>query len=89
MGWSGRGVQAIAPVRERSESAKSTEMATTMWDTLRADAFKPFFSSRKVVTVLTAIAFKLDKETTEAVANLAGLDIMAIAYKNASKGGGE
>ena len=60
-----------------------------MWATLRADGFKAPFSSGKDVTVLTAIAFEIDKKTTEAVANLAGLDIMAIAYKNAWKGGGE
>ena len=32
--------------------------------------------------VLTATAFELDKKTTEAVANLAELDIMNIAFKN-------
>ena len=75
-------IQGIAPAGERSEWTKSTDMATTMWATLRADGFKPPFSSRKDVMVLTATAFELDKKTTEAVANLAELDIMNIAFKN-------
>ena len=75
-----RGVQGIAPAG--SEWTKSTDMATTMWATLRADGFKPPFSSGKDVMVLTATAFELDKKTTEAVANLAELDIMNIAFKN-------
>lgn len=41
------------------------------------------------VSVLTAIAFVLDKKTAETVVNLAGLDLMAISYKNADKGRGE
>ena len=50
-------------------------MATTLWATLRADGFKPPFSSGKDVMVLTATAFGLDKKMAEAVANLAGLNI--------------
>ena len=64
-------------------------MATTMWATLRADGFKPPFSSGKDVIVLAAMAFELDKKTAEAVANLAGLDIMDITFENAGRGGGE
>ena len=41
----------------------------------------------KDVSVLTAMTFDLDKKTAEAVANLAGLDILAIAYKKAGKEG--
>ena len=39
--------------------------------------------------VLTAMTFELDKKMEEAVANLAGLDIMDIAFKSAGKEGGE
>lgn len=42
----------------------------------------------KDVTVLTAMIFELDKKTTEAVSNMARLDIMAIALKNAGKAAG-
>ena len=87
-GWPG-GVQGIAPAGERSEWTKSTDMATIMWATLRVDGFKPPYSSGKDVMVLTATAFELDKKTAEAVANLAGLDIMDIAFKSARKGGGK
>ena len=83
-GWPG-GVQGIAPAGERSEWKTSTDIATTMWATLKADGFKPPFSSGKDVMVLTATAFELDKKTAEAVANLAGLDIMDIAFKSAGK----
>ena len=89
MGWPGRGVQGIVPAGERSEWTRSTDMATTMWATLRADGFKPPFSSGKDVMVLTAMTFELDKKTAEAVANLAGPDIMDIAFKNAGRGEGE
>ena len=64
-------------------------MATTMWATLRADGFKPPFSSGKDVMVLTVTAFELDKKTAEAVANLAGMDIKDIAFKSVGGGGGE
>ena len=89
MGWPGGGVQGIAPAGERSDWTRSTDMATTMWATLRADGFKPPFSCGKGVMVLAAMEFELDKKTGEAVTNLAGLDIMDIAFKNAGRGGGE
>lgn len=60
-----------------------------MWDTLRGDEFEASFSSRNDVSMFTAMAFELDKKKAVAVANLAGLDLLAIAYKNAGKGGGE
>ena len=85
VGWPGTGVQGIAPDAKRSEWMKSTYMAKTIWGTLRADSFKPLFSSGKDVSVLTAMAFDLDKKIAEAVANLAGLDILAVAYKNTGK----
>ena len=88
-GVAGKRSQGIVPAGERSEWTRSTDMATTMWATLRADGFKPPFSSGKDVMVLTAMTFELDKKTAEAVANLAGLDIMDIAFKNAGRGGGE
>ena len=89
MGWPGRGVQGIVPAGERSEWTRSTDMTTTMWATLRADGFKPPFSSGKDVMVLTAMTFELDTKTAEVVANLAGLDIMDIMIKHAGRGGGE
>jgi len=67
MEWPGRVLPGIAPVAERSEWSKSTDMATSMWVTLRADEFEPFFSNGKDVSTLTATAFDLDKKTTGAV----------------------
>ena len=80
-GVAGKGITRIAPAAERSEWAKSTDMATTMWATLRADGFKPPFSSRKDVSVFTAMDIDLNKKIAKAVANLAGLDIRTIAYE--------
>lgn len=68
-GQSARGVQEIAPVVDRSEWTKFTDMVTTMWAILRADDLKPPFSSVKDVLVLTAMAFELNKKTTEGIAN--------------------
>jgi len=82
-------MQGVAPAAERSEWAKSTDMATTMWATLRVDGFKPPFNSGKDMSRLTTMTSDLDKKMAEAVANLAGLDILVIAYKNAGKGGGD
>lgn len=83
-----RGVKGIASVMERSEWTTSTDMATTMWATLRVDGFKPPFSCGGNLSVLTAMAFELYKKTTEVLVNLAGLEILAMAYKSASKGRG-
>ena len=55
------------------------------WTTLGADGFKPPFSSGKEVSVLTVVAFDLDKKTAEGVVNLAGFDILTIAYKKAGR----
>lgn len=68
-GQSARVVQEIAPVVDRSEWTKFTDMVTTMWAILRADDLKPPFSSVKDVLVLTAMAFELNKKTTEGIAN--------------------
>ena len=72
---------------ERSEWTKPTDMATTMWVTLRADGIKPPFGNGKDVATFTAMAFDLDKRTAELAANFAGIDILAIAYKEAGGGG--
>ena len=61
-------------------------MASTMWATLRADDFKPPYSNGKDVMVLTATVFELDKKTAEAIANLAGLDIMDIELRMLGEG---
>ena len=88
-GWPGRGLQGIAPAVQRSEWAKSTDMATTMWATLQADGFEPPFSSGKDVSLLTVMTFYLDKKSAKAVANLTGIDIRIIAYKEIGWGTGE
>ena len=46
---------------ERSEWAKPTERATTMWVTQHADGFNPPFRSEKNVSISIAIAFEMDK----------------------------
>ena len=56
---------------------------------MKAVGFKFPFSNGKDVMILTSMVFELDKKTAEAVANLAGLDIIDIAIKNAGRGGGE
>lgn len=76
-----------AQARERTEWAKPTSMTTTMWATLRADRLKPLSSGRKDMSIVTAISFDIDKRATESVANFAGIDILTIAYKDASERG--
>lgn len=63
-------------------------MTTTLWVTLRADRSKPPFNSGKDAWVLTAIAFDSEKKIAEAVANLAGLDILTTTQKETDQGGG-
>lgn len=56
---------------------------------MRVDGFKPPFSNGKDVMILTAMAFELDKNTTGAVANLSGMDIMGIAFEDVGRGRSE
>lgn len=67
------------------EWAKSTDMATTTLATLRTDGLKTNFSSWKDVLINTAMYFDLDKRKMESFANFAGIDILAIAYKEAGQ----
>lgn len=66
---------------------KSPVTVTTIWVTLQTDGFKHPFSNGKDLPVLTARTFNLDKKTAEVVANLAGIDILTIAYENSSRVG--
>lgn len=85
----GMGIQDVAQAGERNDIAGSTDMATTMWLTLRADGLKPHFSSGNDMSTFTAMPFSLNKRTTESVANLMRIDIMTIACKKADGGSWE
>lgn len=85
----GIGIQDVAQAGERGDTAESADLATTMSATLSADGLKPHFSSGKDMSTFTAMSFDLNKRTTESVANVAGIDIMTIACKEAGGGGWE
>lgn len=69
-GWPrGVRIQGVAQARERSEWAKSKNMATTVLATGWSQA--PF-SSGKVALTFTAMSFGLDKRTAKSVMNFLG-----------------
>jgi len=61
-GWPGNGLQGIAPAVQRSEWAKSTDMATKMWATLQVDGFEPPVHQREGCVLTHRNDLRLEQE---------------------------